>query len=382
MSVPNGSAVGPVGPIEPSDDHVAAVALAALREMTPARLRTLIHHFGSAAAAARATAHGLAGELLIASVVAERRDALTAAFASWTTRLDLHAARTVVERRRPTVWLDDDPHFPILDPIPHRPAFLIAEGERIDALDAPRVAIVGTRAATPHGLADARELGATLADAGITVVSGMAIGIDGAAHEGTVEAGGGAIGVVATGLDIEYPRRHTNLYRQVRANGLILGETGYGIGPEPGRFPVRNRIIAALADLVVVVEATVTGGARITAEHALRYDRAVFAVPGSRRNHAAAGTNALIADGAYPLTDWSDIVLALGMTAGARREAPPRTAPDAHGRALLAALAGEPASPEQLAARTALGPEAVALAVVALERAGWVTWSKGLVWPR
>lgn len=372
----------PIEPIEPSDDHVAAVALAALREMTPARLRTLIHHFGSAAAAARATAHGLAGELLIASVVAERRDALTAAFASWTARLDLHAARTVVERRRPTVWLDDDPHFPILDPIPHRPAFLIAEGERIDALDAPRVAIVGTRAATPHGLADARELGATLADAGITVVSGMAIGIDGAAHEGTVEAGGGAIGVVATGLDIEYPRRHTNLYRQVRANGLILGETGYGIGPEPGRFPVRNRIIAALADLVVVVEATVTGGARITAEHALRYDRAVFAVPGSRRNHAAAGTNALIADGAYPLTDWSDIVLALGMTAGARREAPPRTAPDATGRALLAALAGEPASPEQLAARTALAPEAVALAVAALERAGWVSWSKGLVWPR
>ena len=237
-------------------------------------------------------------------------------------------------------------------------------------------------AATPHGLADARELGATLAEAGITVVSGMAIGIDGAAHEGAVEAGGGAIGVVATGLDIEYPRRHVNLYRRVRANGLIVGETGYGIGPEPGRFPVRNRIIAALADLVVVVEATVTGGARITAEHALRYDRAVFAVPGSRRNHAAAGTNALIADGAYPLTDWSDIVLALGMTAGARRAAVPRAAPDANGRALLDALAGEPASPEQLATRTALAPDTIALAVVALERAGWVTWSKGLVWPR
>lgn len=372
----------PGGVPAPTDDHVAAVALAALREMTPSRLRRLIHHFGSAAAAARATAKGLAGELLIASVAAERRAALTAAFASWTTRLDLDAARSTIERRRPIVWLDDDPRFPILEPLPHRPAFLIAEGERAEALDAPRVAIVGTRAATPHGLADARELGATLAEAGITVVSGMAIGIDGAAHDGAVEAGGGAIGVVATGLDIEYPRRHVNLYRRVRANGLILGETGYGIGPEPGRFPVRNRIIAALADLVVVVEATVTGGARITAEHALRYDRAVFAVPGSRRNHAAAGTNALIADGAYPLTDWSDIVLALGMTAGARREAVPRAAPDAKGRALLNALAGEPASPEQLAALTALAPEAVALAVVALERTGWVTWSKGLVWPR
>src|SRR5262249_32485782 len=146
------------------------------------------------------------------------------------------------------------------------------------------------------------------------------------------------VGVVATGLDIEYPRRHAALYRRVRTQGIVLGETGYGIGPTPWRFPVRNRIIAALADVVVVVEATLTGGARITAEHAARYDRTVFAVPGSRRNAAAAGTNALIADGAYPLTDWSDLLLALGMTPGARRSKPLRAAPDADGRAVLDAL--------------------------------------------
>lgn len=367
---------------EPTGEHVAAVALAALHEMTPSRLRRLLSYFGTPKAAARAVLRHQAAGVLLPGVGAERRDVLAAAFANWAARLDVDAARHLVQRRRPLVWLDRDDAYPILDPLPHRPALLIAEGERPDALEAPRVAIVGTRRATPHGLADARELGASLAEAGITVISGMAIGIDGAAHEGAVGAGGGAIGVVATGLDIEYPRRHGALYGQVRAHGLVLGETGYGIRPDPGRFPVRNRIIAALADLVVVVEATLTGGARITAEHAVRFDRAVFAVPGSRRNPAAAGTNALIADGAYPLTDWSDVVLALGMTPGARRGPPPRAAPDANGRAVLDALAGEPANAEQLAARTSLAPDAVALAVVALERAGWVTWSQGLVWPR
>jgi DNA processing protein len=162
---------------------------------------------------------------------------------------------------------------------------------------------------------------------------------------------------------------------------MVLGETGYAIRPAPGRFPVRNRIIAALADVVVVVEATITGGARITAEHALRYDRPVFAVPGSRRNAAAAGTNALIADGAFPLTEWSDLVLALNMTPGSRRAPALRAAPDRHGRAVLTALGGEPAAPDDLLARTGLAPEELALAVRALERDGWVHWSSGLVWP-
>ena len=96
---------------------------------------------------------------------------------------------------------------------------LLAEGDRPDVLERPRVAVVGTRAATPHGLADARELGAALADAGVTVVSGLAIGIDGAAHEGALDAGGAAVGVVATGLDVVYPRRHATLYRACASRG-------------------------------------------------------------------------------------------------------------------------------------------------------------------
>ena len=366
----------------PTDDHVAAVALAGLESLGPRRLRVLVEHFGSPSRALRALQQGRARGVLTPTFGPAHQELLGRLCARWPAELDVAATRAQLDARGVHVWLDGEPGFPVTDPLPELPLCLLAEGSRPDALTAPRVAIVGTRSATVHGLADARELAATLADAGVTVVSGLALGIDGAAHAGAVEAGGDTIGVVATGLDVEYPRRHRRLYQEVRAHGLVLGETGYGIGPTPWRFPVRNRIIAALADIVVVVEATLTGGARITAEHALRYDRAVFAVPGSRRNPASAGTNALIADGAFPLTDWADILVALGMTPGARRRAASRPTPDARGRAVLDALGGEPGSPEQLAARTGLGPEAVALAVAGLERTGWVTWSQGLVWPR
>jgi len=365
----------------PSEDHVAAVALAGIEEMTPLRMQKLLDHYGAPRVALSAVERGTGAQWLLSTMRRPERAGYDARFRTWAQRVDRERARQQLLDRRGRVWLRDEPTYPIIDLIPEPPPVLIAEGERGDAFDAPRVAIVGTRAATPHGLADARELAATLASSGITVISGLAIGIDGAAHQGALDGGGVTIGVVATGLDVEYPRRHVGLYRRVREQGLVLGETGYGIRPAPGRFPVRNRIIAALADVVVVVEATLTGGARITAEHALRYDRPVLAVPGSRRNAAAAGTNALIADGAHPLTDWDDLVLALGMTPGSRRRARMRAAPGTIGRRVLDALGGEAASPEALVARTGLSPEELALAVRALERDGWVRWSSGLVWP-
>jgi len=364
------------------DDHVAAVALAGLDSLGARRLRVLVDHFGTPSRALRAVEQRRARAVLATTFGPNHRHLLDPLCARWAAEVDVGTTGALLEARGAHVWLDGEPEFPIGEPVPELPVCLLAEGDRPAALHAPRVAIVGTRSATPHGLADARELAGTLVDAGVTVVSGLALGIDGAAHAGAVAAGGCTVGVVATGLDVEYPRRHRTLYRDVRAHGLVLGETGYGIGPVPWRFPVRNRIIAALADIVVVVEATLTGGARITAEHAVRYDRAVFAVPGSRRNAASAGTNALIADGAYPLTEWSDVLVALGMTPGSRRAAPARVAPEGDGRRVLDALGGEPASPEQLASRTGLGPEVVALTVAVLERTGWVTWSQGLVWPQ
>jgi len=302
-------------------------------------------------------------------------------------------------RRGTVIVTPDDPDFPIAEGIPHAPKVLFLEGDRPDVLAAPRVAVVGTRAASVHGLTDAWELGAFLGAAGISVVSGMAIGIDGAAHHGALQAAelaeqrsgaagpAGPIGVVATGLDVVYPRRHKVLFERVRRYGVLLGEQPFGVAPERGRFPIRNRIIAALADVVVVVEATLKGGSRITAERALDYGRPVLAIPGSRRNPAAAGCNALLADGAQPLLDPSDVLVALGLTPGAQRLWKTAQAAGTHepassaARAVLKALAGEAAHPDQLATRTGLDPGQVALAVEELAALGRVTRDRGFVWP-
>ncbi len=265
----------------------------------------------------------------------------------------------------------------------HMPRVLLGEGDRPDAFDAPRVAIVGTRAATPMGIADAREIGAFSARAGITVVSGLAIGIDGAAHAGAVDAGGLTVGVVATGLDVVYPRRHARLYEDVREHGLIVGENEYGTQPLPWRFPIRNRIIAALADAVVVVEATLSGGARITANDAVRFNRDVYALPGSRRNPAAAGCNALLLDGAKPLLEPSDVLFGIGRGGTVEGGWSPRPAPpDPDQRAVLRALAGDCATIDEIERRVPFPPARLGAALLALERGGHLERKRGLFWPR
>jgi DNA processing protein len=309
------------------------------------------------------------------------------------------AAEVLAQRaaeRGTMVLTPNDAGFPIAGGIPHAPAILFLEGDRPEALSAPKVAVVGTRAASVHGLADAWELGAFLGAAGVSVVSGLAIGIDGAVHHGALQAAeaaekrgdpvrAGPIGVVATGLDVVYPRRHRVLFERVRRYGVLLSEQPFGTPPDRGRFPVRNRIIAALADLVVVVEATLTGGSRITAERALDYGRPVFAIPGSRRNPAAAGCNALLADGAHPLLDPSDLLLALGMTArldrGWSAHRTPAVPLSSAASAVKRALGGEPAHPDQLASRTNLDPGQVALAVEELVTHGSVQRDRGFIWP-
>jgi len=354
--------------------ELAGVTLACLPGMTPNRLRILLSEFSGPEGALRGVVDGHADDVLSADL---RR---------WRAAVDVDATARLVARRGTRVYVDGEAAYPIVDAVPDRPAVLLAEGAREDAFHAPRVAIVGTRAATPHGLADAEELGSVLGRAGVTVVSGLAIGIDGAAHRGAIDAGGRVVGVVATGLDITYPRRHATLFDQVRAQGLLVGEQGFSVRPLPPRFPVRNRIIAALADVLVVVEATRRGGARITAHHALEYGRPVLAVPGSRRNAAAAGTNELIADGAQPLVDWSDVLLLLGLDAAAANRtvppADPRPPPGVDAAAVLHALGGESATLDQLTSRTGLAPGEVAVAVRALERDRWVERAQGAIWPR
>jgi DNA processing protein len=253
------------------------------------------------------------------------------------------------------------------------------------------VGVVGkdhTRAATPHGLADAREIAGAAARAGYVVVSGLAIGIDTAAHEGALAAGGLTIGVVATGVDVMYPRRNAALFDAVRAAGLVVGEYGFGTPPERWRFPVRNRIIAALGAVTVVVEAKARGGALVTARLAMDLHRDVLAVPGSRRNGSAAGTNALLRDGAHVLTEPADLFVALGRAAAAPGAAcagaTDRLAPvplSAAAASVLDACGGEPCTLDEIVTRSALPPATVAGAIRELERVARMQRVRGLLWP-
>lgn len=382
----------------PCDARSSGVRLACLPDMSPARLWALLDTFGGHAPALRAACEGRAHE---ADGAEGRRTEITPGLARrWRNALASGGVERLLEGRTPHVWLapnggsddsdpDDpgpegehDPAYPVTD-VPCPPAVLLGEGATPGVLRQRRVAVVGTRSASVHGLADATALGAALAAAGVAVVSGMALGIDGAAHRGALEVGGGVVGVVATGLDIEYPRRHRSLYEQVREAGILVSEVGYGVGPTPARFPIRNRIIAALADVVVVVEATSRGGARITADHALRYGRPVLAMPGSRRNPAAAGCNALIADGAHPLLEPSDVLLALGLTEGSARArwraAPPPPSGDC--ARLVAALAGDPACNDELRQRLGWSANTLALALSDAEVGGHIRRAHGRWWP-
>ena len=370
-----------VGEPEIGERELAAATLASLPLVTNARVRRMLEDFGDPAVALGAVRAGR-----VTKHIGRCEDMAPSVLASqWREFAESNGVAAQLAQRRTHVWIAADDAYPIADPLPDRPQVLFGEGERPDALDAPRVAIVGTRSATPHGLADARELGAFLADAGVTVVSGLALGIDGAAHEGALDAGGLVVGVVATGLDVTYPRRHRGLYERVRQYGVVVSEHAYGVQPSRERFPFRNRIIAALADFVVVVEATASGGARITAKYAAEYGRDVWACPGSRRNPAAAGCNALIADGAGLIQEPSDLLLALGR-GGSRpggwlsdgTDGPS----DRDEKAVMHALGGDPSTIDDLERNTAsLGPARLGAALNRLERAGRVHRIRGLWWP-
>ena len=367
---------GPLDPVE-----VAAATLASLPDMTHRRLRELVERGGGVMGALAGLERGLAAAVLCDGAPADELSARQSLARAWQRAARSDRTAHMLVARHTRVYVVGRPGYPIDEELPDRPEVLLAEGDDPSALDHPRVAVVGTRAATPNGLDDARELGATLARAGVTVVSGLAIGIDAAVHEGALDAGGQVIGVVATGLDVVYPRRHRVLFERVRGAGLIMSELGYGTQPRHYAFPVRNRIIAALAQVTVVVEATLKGGARITADCANDYGRTVLAYPGSRRNPASAGTNQLIYDGATVVLDPSDVLVALGLhSTGPKPDQ--RMLPLGDQAAVLEACHGEPATLDQLASRARLTPSRVVAAVRALERDGWMERTRGLCWPR
>ena len=246
-------------------------------------------------------------------------------------------------------------------------------------LDRPRVAIVGTRRCSTTGRGVAVELGRDLAAAGVVVVSGLAAGIDGAAHRGVLAADGAPpVGVVGSGLDVVYPRGQHDLWHEVAARGLLLSEAPPGAPPERWRFPARNRIIAALADVVVVVESHRRGGSLHTVDEADRRGVDVLVVPGSVRNPAAAGTNELLAEGRPPACSAADVLVALGLGAThARGRDDPRAAPDPADAEVLEAVGWQPSTLDELAVRTGRDLAGLAPALDRLCEARWVARTGG-----
>jgi len=267
-----------------------------------------------------------------------------------------------------------DPRYPaLLVDSPDPPLLLYARG-RIELLERPALAIVGSRNATPQGLDNARAFAAHLGGAGWVVVSGLALGIDGAAHEGALASGGGTIAVVGTGLDVIYPLRHRALTGKIAARGLILSEFAIGTPALAENFPVRNRIIAALARGTLVVEAAVQSGSLITARLALEAGRDVFAIPGSIHSPQSRGCHALIKQGAKLVDCADDIVDELAPLARVAHTSP-TTAPGHETPtkdAVLDALGFDPISLDELIARTGQGAAELSARLLDFELQGRV----------
>ena len=231
-----------------------------------------------------------------------------------------------------------------------------------------RVAIVGSRHPTDAGLALTRELAAFTAAAGMPVVSGIALGIDAAAHAGALEGGGTTHAVLGCGVDVIYPRTNSRLFERVLAAGRVISEYPPGVAPAPWRFPARNRLIAALCDTLVVVEARSRSGALITADMALDLGRDVVAVPGAPASKLAAGTNGLIKAGAGLIESCEDLAGWLGVDPPGARTA----RPDGRLGEVFDVVASAPLDTDMIAARLGLSAAEAAAAITRLELEGWV----------
>lgn len=370
-------------------DEAFLAALAGLGGMGPRRLGALLeaHHDPGAAWAAVAGGRAYA----VPAVAATLGPDPIGRSRRWSAESRRIEPAELLVRHRAlgvtllTPWHPGWPARLIEDPEP--PAVLFALGDPA-ALVGPSCAVVGTRACSPEGRRVATDLALDLADAGVAVVSGLALGIDGAAHRGALAAGpgaGGPVGVVAGGVDVTYPPAHAQLFREVAAAGVLVSEAPVGTPPERWRFPARNRIIAGLADVVVVVESHARGGSLHTVDAAIERGRTVGAVPGPVRSAASVGTNGLLADQALVVRDADDVLVALGL---GRSMAPPgaragRSAPELRGAdaEVLAAVGFTPTPTDQVVAAVEVGLGAALTALQRLVAAGLVdagpgTWSR------
>ncbi len=288
-------------------------------------------------------------------------------------------------------WLDSPGHALLLRGSPgypkrltdtdDAPLALWVDGVRPDLLDGPQVAIVGSRNATRSGRETALRLAEYLSRSGLTITSGLAVGIDTASHEGALSGSSGTIAVLGCGIDVVYPRHNARLAERIRADGALVSEYPPGVPPLAHQFPERNRIIAGLALGTVVVEAGRRSGALITARRAADYGREVFAVPGSIHNPVARGCHALIRQGAKLVEDGADVLVELAPQLDFALEPPPPAA-DAQGRSrllddeayrkLLNDMDFEPTPFAELANRSGLTPAELSSMLLLLELDGLV----------
>ncbi|HMO58532.1 MAG TPA: DNA-processing protein DprA [Roseiflexaceae bacterium] len=331
----------------------------------PARLDRLIAACGSIEAAWHAPLRDL--------VAAGLEPRLAQALCEQRASLDLDAELEHLARSGISAVSRENPAYPAaLATIPAAPPLIYVRG-RLSDVDSWAVAIVGTRSPTSYGRDVARRLATDLAAAGVTIVSGLAIGIDALAHEAALEAGGRTIAVLACGVDLIYPERHTTLAARIRTAGAVVSEFPIGLKPMPQLFPVRNRLISGLARGVLVVEADYASGALITVDYALDQGRDVFAVPGSIFSPKSNGPNQLIRNGAALVSSAADILDALDLTRSTSQREIQTALPDGPVEAgILALLSHEPRHIDELRRMLDTPVAEVSAALTLLELKGLV----------
>jgi DNA processing protein len=325
-------------------------------------------------------------EGVFAASAASQRAVAGGALAEPPDGLDDLIARTLAWRReaagRYVMTLGDAAYPAALLQTADPPLLLYAQG-RLELLQRPALAVVGSRNPSAQGADNARAFALHLARSGYTIVSGLALGIDGAAHEGALAAGGDAstIAVVGTGMDRVYPSRHRELAHRIAEHGLLLSEFDLGTPPLAANFPLRNRLIAGLAQGTLVVEAALASGSLITARCAAEAGREVFALPGSIHSPQSRGCHALIKQGAQLVESAEDILAELQPAAPAR----PANGAPTHGDGgdpLLAALGHDPATLDALVARCGWPPEQLAARLLELELDGHIARLPGGLYQR
>ncbi|NNN23353.1 DNA-processing protein DprA [Pseudomonas nitroreducens] len=360
----------PVAPTLSPAELEARLRLHALPELGPRRFHRLLEAFGSASAALSAPAAAWRSLGLPAACAEPRRDASireqAAEVLHWLEAAEHHLV----------MW--DAPGYPaLLAELGDAPPLLFLAGEP-NLLERPQLAMVGSRRASKPGLDTARAFARSLAGGGFVITSGLALGIDGAAHEGALEAGGKTVAVLGTGLERLYPRRHLGLAKRiVEQGGAVISELPLNSAPQASNFPRRNRIISGLSLGTLVVEASPSSGSLITARLAAEQGREVDAIPGSIHHPGARGCHELIRQGATLVETVKDILD--GLQGWTRSASALERAPALPPHPLVDLLRAAPQSSEQLALRSGLALPDVLVALTELELDGRVTCEAG-VW--